>query len=163
MFTDNEDRGWTAGGGASWRFSMRKRPGIVGLEYHKFEWNRDQTVTGFKPKAAATDPDPANWTYAAEGPRHTGWNVRTGVEYPLHPVLMGRAGYIHRSDDFDELTGQNEQIGNTATLGFGLTPDGASWHVDASFAIDWWQADYGTPSSPRGSREIVTMEVGWTF
>ena len=58
---------------------------------------------------------------------------------------------------------QDEGVGAMRPVAPGLTPDGATWHVDASFAIDWWQADYGTPSSPRGSREIVTMEVGWTF
>jgi opacity protein-like surface antigen len=161
VFNETQDRAWTAGGGASWRFA--KRRGIVGVEYHKFEIQHDQTITGFKPKVAATDPDPASWTYSQDAPRHTGWNVRTGVEYPLVPVLTGRAGYIYRSDDFDELTAQNEQVASTATLGLGLTPEGARWRIDASYALDWWQADYGSPARPRGSRQVITAEIGWVF
>ena len=111
----------------------------------------------------ATDPEPGTWTYSETGPRHTGWNLRTGIEYPLHPLLMGRAGYIYRSDDFDEITEQNEQLANTVTLGLGLTPEGTHWRLDTSYAIDWWQADYGTPASPRGTRQMVTAEIGWQF
>jgi hypothetical protein len=161
VFNESQDRAWTAGGGASWRFA--KRRGIVGVEYHKFEIQHDQSISGFKPKVASTDPDPASWIYSQDAPRHTGWNLRSGVEYPLMPVLTGRAGYIYRSDDYDEATAQNEQVANTGTLGLGLTPDGAHWRIDASYAIDWWQADYGTPAQPRGSRQVITAEIGWEF
>jgi hypothetical protein len=161
VFDESEDRAWTAGGGASWR--LTKRGAIVGVEYHKFEIEREQTLTGFKPRTMGTDPEPGTWTYSETGPRHTGWNVRAGIEYPLHPLLMGRAGYIHRSDDIDDVTAHNEQLANTMTLGLGLTPDGTRWRLDTSFAIDWWQADYGTPTKPRGTRQIVTAEIGWQF
>jgi opacity protein-like surface antigen len=161
VFDESEDRAWTAGGGASWR--LTKRGAIVGVEYHKFEIDREQTLTGFKPGTPSTAPEPASWVYSETGPRHTGWNLRAGLEYPLHPVLMGRAGYIYRSDDFDDLTAQNEQLANTMTLGLGLAPEGTHWRLDTSYAIDWWQADYGTPTRPRGTRQLVTAEIGWVF
>jgi opacity protein-like surface antigen len=161
LFDESQDRAWELAGGASWR--LTRRGAIVGLEYHQFEVNRDQTITGFKPRTLSTDPEPGSWSYEETGPRQTGWNVRAGLEYPLDPVLTGRAGYIYRSDDFDELTQQNEQVASTATVGLGLSPDGARWHLDASYALDWWQADYGTPAKPRGTRQIVTAEIAWVF
>ena len=161
VFNESQDRAWELAGGASWR--LTKRGAIVGLEYHQFEVNRDQTITGFKPRTLSTDPEPGSWSYSETGPRQTGWNVRAGLEYPLHPILTGRAGYIYRSDDFDELTQQNEQVASTATVGLGLSPDGTRWHLDASYALDWWQADYGAPTKPRGTRQIVTAEIAWVF
>src|SRR5262249_24220449 len=98
VFTEREHRGWVAGGGASWRFA--RRGGILGAEFHRYGINRDQTLSGFKPKAAINDPDPASWTYSQTGPQPSGWDLRVGLEYPLLTVLAGRAGYIHRSDDF---------------------------------------------------------------
>jgi hypothetical protein len=35
--------------------------------------------------------------------------------------------------------------------------------MDASYELQWWQADYGAPSRPRGSRQLLTAEVAWTF
>ena len=161
VFTEREDRTWVAGAGASWRFA--RRGGILGVEYHKYRIKRDQTLSGFKPKAVATDPDPASWTYAEVGPQPSGWDLRVGLEYPLLPTLAGRAGYIHRSDDFNDLTAQNEQVANTATAGLGLAPEGARWRLDASYELQWWQADYGTPALPRGSRQLIVAEIGWVF
>jgi fatty-acid desaturase len=74
-----------------------------------------------------------------------------------------RGGYIRGYDDFDERTARNERITNTATVGFGLTPAGATWKVDASYALEWWQADYGDPVKPRGTHQLISAEIGWQF
>ncbi len=154
VYSEREDKAWVAGGGASWRFT--KRGAILGAEYHKYEIKRDRTLADAKPTVAT-------WTDREEGPRPTGWDVRVGLEYPLLPVLAARAGYIHRFDDADDLTAQNEQIANSATTGFGLTPAGARWRMDASYELQWWQADYGAPTQPRGTRQLIAAEIGWVF
>ncbi|MBM2812705.1 MAG: hypothetical protein HW416_3464, partial [Chloroflexi bacterium] len=116
-----------------------------------------------KPKVEASDPDPSSWTYFSEGPRRAGWDVRGGLEYGIHPVLTGRTGYIYRFEDLDEFTKQNERVANTATVGLGLTPAGARWRLDASYALEWWQSDFGTPAIPRGTRQLISAEIGWVF
>ena len=47
--------------------------------------------------------------------------------------------------------------------GLGLAPEGARWRLDASYELQWWQADYGTPALPRGSRQLIVAEIGWVF
>jgi hypothetical protein len=154
VFNERNDKLWEMGGGASWRLGR----GIIGAEYHQFEEELEQTLSGLKEGSAAVP-----WTSTTTGPRRAGWDVRGGIEYRLHPALTGRAGYIHRFEDLDDLTGQSEYLANTATLGLGLTPDGASWRFDASFALEWWQADYGNPNQPRGTRNQMVAEIGWAF
>ena len=154
VFDERKEKLWEAGGGASWRI----RRGIIGAEYHQFEEELETTLSGRKEGS-----DAVPWTYAATGPRRAVWDVRGGLEYGLHPALLGRAGYIHRFEDVDDLTEQSEYVANTATLGLGVTPEGAHWRIEASFALEWWQADYGTPDKPRGTRHQVVAEIGWAF
>ncbi len=161
VFNEQKERAWDAAGGVSWRFASRR--GILGAEYHRFQDDHEQTLSGFKPKVNASDPDPPSWTYSSEGPRRAGWDVRSGLEYFIHPVLTGRAGYIYRFEDLDEFTAQNERVANTATVGLGLTPAGARWRLDSSYALEWWQSDFGTPALPRGTRQLISAEIGWVF
>ena len=161
VFDERRDRAWDAAGGASWRFASRR--GILGAEYHHFRDEHEQTLSGFKPKVEASDPDPSSWTYSSEGPRRAGWDVRGGLEYGIHPVLTGRTGYIYRFEDLDEFTAQSERVASTATVGLGLTPAGARWRLDASYALEWWRADFGTPTRPRGTRQLVSAEIDWAF
>ena len=89
--------------------------------------------------------------------------MRTGLEYHCTAVLTGRAGYIFQSTDLDELTKNNEIVGRTGTFGLSVQPVGSSWSFDAGYAIEWWQADYGDPAQPHGSRQQVQSQVRWTF
>ncbi len=141
-FARTESRGWTAAGGATFRLPGRR--GLVGVEYHKAQREFDGAPRGL-------------------GPRQTQWDVRGGIEYRCTPVLAGRAGFIYRKIDLDELTRGNEQLGETMTLGAGVAPPGASWRVDVAYGIDWWWADYGDPTLPRGNRQSVTGQLRWAF
>jgi hypothetical protein len=141
-FARTESRAWTAAGGATLQLPGRR--GLIGVEYHAAQREFDGAPRGL-------------------GPRQTEWDVRGGVEYRCTPVLAGRAGYIYRKLDLDELTRDNEQLTETMTLGLGLGPTGASWQVDVAYGIEWWWADYGDPTLPRGNRQNVTGQLRWAF
>lgn len=137
-----EDRSVDGGVGAQWRFAAGR--GRVGAEYHVLREVLDQTLSG-------------------HGPKMTGWDVRTGAEYQITPVLAGRAGYRYRWYDQDALTAQNEHLGHTLTLGLGIQPTVARWTLDAGYAIEWLQADFGDPANPRGSDQQLAVQIHWGF
>ena len=137
-----EGRVWRGVGGASLRLPRHR--GLVGIEYQAGQRELVQEPGGV-------------------GPREEEWDLRAGLEYRLTPVLAGRAGYIHRSQDLDELTRNHELIGNTLTLGLGLQPAGAMWSVDVGYGIEWWHVDYGDPGQARGNRQSLVSQLRWAF
>ncbi|HEY2955958.1 MAG TPA: hypothetical protein VGK89_11990 [Candidatus Eisenbacteria bacterium] len=142
VFNRAEDRDWDAAGGASWRLPGDR--GTIGAEFHRYRDLFIQTVSG-------------------EGPRRAGWDVRGGLECRLSLGFSGRAGYLYRWEDLDELTEHNEHVASSATIGFGLRPAGATWRFDADYALEWNQADFGAPSRPRGTRQQIATEIEWSF
>jgi hypothetical protein len=142
IFNETQDHAWDAAGGVSWRLPGRR--GVIGAEYHRWRDILSQTVAGV-------------------GPRRVGWDVRGGLEMRCNAVLTGRLGYSYRRDDLDEFVRQNETVTSSATLGFGLAPEGAHWQFESGYAFDWSQADYGTPARPRGTRQQLATQVEWRF
>jgi hypothetical protein len=141
-FNRSKERTWEAGGGVAMRLPGQR--GTWGIEYHWVRGLLEQTTSG-------------------TGPRPTGWDLRTGLEYRWMSTLTGRVGYMYRWEDRDAYTKQNEYLGNTITLGLGLRPAGASWTIESGYAIEWLQADYGTPAEPRASRQQLASMVRWVF
>ena len=141
-FFQRDDRAWRATGGVAMRLPGRR--GMVGVEYQMRQREFEDRPGGV-------------------GPREVESNVRVGAEYHCTPVFTGRAGYIYRNLDQDELTQNNEVIGNTLTLGLSLQPTGAMWSLDAGYGIEWLHGDYGDPGQPRGSRQSLVTQLRWTF
>jgi hypothetical protein len=142
VFNQSEERSWEAGGGLAMRLPGGR--GSWGVEYHRLQGLREQTVSG-------------------QGPLRKGWDLRTGLEYQCTAVMTGRVGYVYRWEDGDDYTRQNEYLGHTMTLGLGLRPAGATWSLEAGYAVEWQQADFGTPSQPRSSRQQLASMVRWVF
>ena len=142
VYNRSEERTWEAGGGVAMRLPDKR--GSLGVEYRRVQGQLDQTVSG-------------------HGPTRKGWDLRTGLEYRCNPVMTGRVGYAYGWEDQDEFTRQNEYLANTLTLGLGLRPAGAFWTFDVGYAIDWRQADYGTPAEPRSCRQHLASMVRWAF
>jgi hypothetical protein len=128
--------------GASWRLPNRR--GIFGVEYH---WMTDLSESDLGGTAA----------------ERVAWDVRSGLEYVFTHVLVGRAGYIYRFDDRDEATEQNEFVSHAVTAGFGLRHPGSSWGLEAGYAFEWGQADFGTPAQPRSTRQQLAAGLHWSF
>jgi hypothetical protein len=154
-----EQRSWEAGAGISMRLPHDR--GTVGVEFHRLRGLRNADLSTH----AELDPSGATiYTMASQsGPLRRGWDVRTGLEYRLTSVLTGRAGYRYRREDQDVLTQQNEYLGNSMTLGFGLRPSAASWVVETGYAIEWQSADFGSPAVPRASRQQLASLIRWVF
>ena len=142
IYNRSEERSWEAGGGLAWRLFGGR--GTWGAEFHRRHDVLDQVVGG-------------------HGPVRSGWDVRTGLEVACTPVLTGRVGYLHRWDDRDLLTRQNEFLGNGLTLGLGVGPAGSAWSLESGYLIEWQQADYGDPDRPRSSRQQLAAQLRWTF
>jgi hypothetical protein len=142
VFNQSEERNWEAGGGLAMRLPGAR--GSWGVEYHRWQGLAEQTLSG-------------------QGPLRKGWDLRTGIEYRATSVMTGRVGYVYRWEDEDGYTRQNEYLANMATLGFGLRPAGASWIIEAGYALEWRRAEFGTPADPRSSRQQLASMVRWTF
>ncbi len=152
------ERNWEAGLGMTVR-ALRDRA-LWGLEYHRRRDIADQTLYDQVLSSAGTTVlAPSNDSH---GPLHSGWDVRTGLEYRVNEILTARVGYMRTWEDRDEYIAQNEYYGNTMTLGLGLKP-GASWSFDAGYAVQWQRADFGSPMEPRGSRQQLASMVHWGF
>ncbi|OGF10413.1 MAG: hypothetical protein A2W00_08910 [Candidatus Eisenbacteria bacterium RBG_16_71_46] len=139
---ESQERRWEGGGGVSVRLPGDR--GVLGVEYHRAENLFEQVRSGSGPKQVASD-------------------VRGGLEFVCSPVLRGRLGYIYRWEDRDEFTRANEYVGHTLTGGFGLRPAKASWTVESGYAIEWLQADFGDPATPRGSDQRLALQIRWAF
>jgi hypothetical protein len=137
-----EERVWQAAGGLALRLPGRR--GLLGVEYHASQVELLQDPGGL-------------------GPRLVAWDVRVGLEYRLSSVLTGRAGYVYQPMDRDELTKNNETIGNMGTIGLSVQPAGSVWSLDAGYGIEWWSADYGDPAQPRGSLQQLVSQLRWAF
>jgi hypothetical protein len=139
---ESKERAWQAGGG----FSLRLPGGrtLWGVECQLGRDKLEQTVSGV-------------------GPLKKVWAIQTGLEQRLTAALHGRVGYRYRWTDPDDYTEQNEYVGNTLTLGLGLNPAGASWTLEAGYAVEWLQGDYGSPLEPRASRQQLASMVRWVF
>jgi hypothetical protein len=151
-----EERGWEASGGASWR--IPDRHSIVGFEYHYIQ----NTLDAVTSQGSVLD-EIGGFPQIATASKGKAWDVRAGGEFGLTEVLMARLGYIYRWGDQNEDIQQNEFLTNTATLGLGLQPLGASWGFDAGFALAWGAADYGTPVEPHSKTDELSLRVRWNF
>jgi len=138
----SDERAWELSGGVSWHTSNRR--GIIGVEYHRTRNVLEQSVSGL-------------------GPRRVGWEVRSGGEYAVNSTFRVRAGFTHRREDRDELTKNNEYIGNSITVGAGLSPPGSRWSVETGFEMGWLDADFGDPGRPRESRNQLASRILWAF
>lgn len=127
-------------GGLSWSFGR----GIAGAEYH---WTRDL----------------AQALVAGLGPRYLSWDVRGGLEWRLSPVLRGRLGYRRERVDLDTYTQGNEYVGDTGTLGIGLTPAGATWSTEIGYAYEWRRTDFPDPLAGRQGRQYLAAQLHWVF
>jgi hypothetical protein len=128
--------------GGTWRLPWRN--GLVGAEYHWLRGNHSQLSSGV-------------------GPEERTWDIRAGLEVPLSTILKGRAGYVHRSQDYDRLTARNEYISNGLTTGFGIAPPGASWTLQAGYAFDWISPDFADPLRGRSGRQQLALDLRWNF
>lgn len=136
-----EQQSWTAGLGISWRAPWRGA--LMGVEYHLGEEEEERLTSG-------------------TGPRRVFWDVRSGVEVPLAAdIVLGRAGFIYRSEDQDDLTENNEFVSNAITLGLGVRPGGRSWFIESGFAYEWFRGDYPDPQQTRGSRNQFNAQIRW--
>jgi hypothetical protein len=120
------------------------RHGLVGLEYHHFRGTHDQVLTG-------------------TGPRQMTWDVRAGFEVPCTKILTSRVGFIHRSNDADTYTANNETIGNTVTAGLGVLHPGARWSLQASYGYEWLAVDYPDPYESHGGGHQFALNLRWGF
>ncbi len=100
---------------------------------------------------------------AGHGPQQVFWDVRLGGEYACTPLLTGRAGYIHRSDDRDKLLVGNKFADNALSLGLGYRPGHGVWSVESGYVVEWFRADYGDPQQPRGSRQQLLTQIRWGY
>lgn len=128
-------------GGVAWRLAGG---GAIGVETHVWNEEIEQIASG-------------------EGPNGKGWDVRGGLEWPFAPVLAGRAGYIYRSEDADDLTDQNEFVSHAVTVGAGYQPLLGRWRFESGYQFEWGQADFGTPAQPRFTRQQIATQIKWTF
>jgi hypothetical protein len=138
----SEERSWNGIVGGTWRLPWREA--LVGAEFHAIQVRLDQVLTG-------------------AGPYRKAWDIRTGLEVPFTSVLKGRIGYIYRTDDRDDLTTANEYLSHTGTIGLGLAPSGALWTVDAGYALEFLQPDFGDPTEARESRQQLAAQMRWAF
>jgi len=157
--SESQERTWDLGVGLAARV-LRDR-GLWGFEFHR---RRGIDGTILSDQVLAADGSTAlRPSFGSVGPLRRVWDVRTGLEYRLSSVLSGRAGYMYRWDDRDAFSEQNEYLGHTMTLGLGVRPRGASWMLDAGYAVTWERADFGIPAAPRGSRQQLASLVRWAF
>lgn len=134
------DYAWGYGFGAS----LRTGRSILGAEWH---WSRDLYTQ----------------TLAGDGPKAIEWDFRSGWEYECTSIIMGRIGYGYRWWDQDDFVRMNEFKGNSASMGLGLRPAGASWTFEGAWTFAWHQSDYGDPTGRRGTRQLLATQVHWDF
>jgi len=128
-------------GGLSWRFPGQA---AIGVEAHAWTDELEQLASG-------------------EGPNGKGMDVRAGIEYPCTPVFTGRAGYIYRTEDEDDLTEDNEWKSQGVTVGMGFHPQLARWRFESGYVFEWGQADFGSPARPRFTRQQLATQLKWAF
>ncbi|HEY6416467.1 MAG TPA: hypothetical protein VIX41_09525, partial [Acidimicrobiales bacterium] len=138
----SDDEEWELVGGGTLR--LPGMWGLVGAEFHLVEQSLEQT-------------------HAGEGPNRNLWDVRVGYERTCTEVLVGRLGYIYRTDDADDLTRDNEVLSHTVTAGLGLLPANSTWTFDLGYAFEWLNADFGAPGAPRETRQQATAQLRWAF
>ncbi len=156
LSSDVEQKDWEAAGGLSARFGSDR--GMIGVEGRMVR----RQLTEYTGRGAFAEEVQGLPQVLSER-EGVQWDVRGGLEFRCTEVLAGRAGYIYRSLDRDELTELNEFLSNTVTAGFGLRPRGAHWSFDTGYAFEWGQADFGTPTLPRSTRQQLGMQVHWSF
>jgi hypothetical protein len=138
----SEQRSWESGGGLALKLPGGR--GTWGAECHVVRSLTEQTTSG-------------------AGPLRRAWDIRTGIEYPCTPVMAGRVGYMYRWEDENTYVAQNEFVGQTVTLGIGIRPAGTAWTLDAGYAVDWLNADYGAPLASHGCRQQLASRIRWAF
>jgi hypothetical protein len=78
-------------------------------------------------------------------------------------MVMGRIGGGLLWSDPDKFLGHDELKGESASLGLGLTPPGATWGVDIGWTLTWLRADFPDPASHRASHQQLQSMVHWAF
>jgi len=87
---------WTEGTGWGKGGALTRYEAIAGANHFTaldslargatLEVNRDQTITGFKPRTLSTDPEPGSWSYSESGPRQSGWSLASKTAMPTSHV-----------------------------------------------------------------------------
>lgn len=135
-----EEKSWEGGGGIGWTRSDRRMS--FGAEFHRRQAESSGSLAGL-------------------GPKRVGWDVRAGIEYAPGTAVRMRTGYIHRWEDRDDRTRNNEYLSNAATAGLGLSPFGATWTIESGFVYEWEQSDFGDPGRQRSSRQQLVVRIFW--
>jgi hypothetical protein len=135
-----QDNAFGYAGGVSWKLERA----LVGLEYHWARNAHGETVSGAGPKTIAYD-------------------VRAGLEYRCSEIVTGRIGGGIVRRDPDDYMRNDEQAGESASLGLGLTPPRATWGFDLGWTMTWMQSDYPDPVVHRSSHQQVQTLLHWTF
>ena len=164
VFNQSEERTWEAGGGLAMRLPGGR--GSWGVEYHQVQGLAEQSLLktqSLLEQSLLEILGMDGLKMRGPGPLRKGWDLRTGLEYRCTQAMIGRIGYVYRWEDRDEYIRQNEELSHTMTLGLGIRPAGATWTFEAGYAIEWLQADYGTPAAPRASRQQLASMVRWAF
>lgn len=138
----NDERNWDGGFGVAW--TLLDGRATWGAEYHVGRSAIDQITSG-------------------HGPQREGGDIRTGLDWRFNRAFSARAGYQYGWDDLDAETQQNERVSQTVTVGAGIRPAASRWSFESGYAIQWTQADYDDPTSPRSSRQQLATQIRWAF
>ena len=149
-----ERRGYEVSGGASFRLPGDR--GTLGAEVHQWRDHADQLLEG-----PASGGAGASNLEARGGPEAKGWDVRAGGEFRCGGAVLARAGYGYARHDPDTFAAANEYLITTATAGLGVQPLGARWRVDAGYAFDWINPDFGDPTRSRATRQQLSVQLRW--
>jgi len=151
-----EQRDWEGAGGLATRLPGGR--GVVAAEFHYVQ-RSTESLTGQGAIAEEIFGAPP----IASETKGVLWDVRSGIEYRCTDIFTGRAGYIYRTLDEDAETKMNEYLSQTVTAGIGLRPFGARWNLEAGYAFEWGQADFGSPVRPRSTRQQLGVQLQWAF
>jgi hypothetical protein len=127
-------------GGLSWKLKR----GVAGLEYH---WARDMRSTSI----------------SGGGPKAISYDLRAGLEYQCSPIVAGRIGAGMLWRDPDDFMRNDTWKGESASLGLGLTPPGATWGLDLGWSMAWMRTDYPDPLVHRSSHQQLQSLLHWRF
>jgi hypothetical protein len=134
------DNSFGYGAGASWTLKR----GVIGVEYHFSRRLSGQALSG-------------------EGPRAIDREIRAGIEHRVSDVVTARVGGGMLWRDPDDFLKENEQRGQTASVGLGVMPAGAHWGFELGWDITWLQSDYGDPLQHRESHQRLQSLLNWSF
>lgn len=136
----DQDNAFGYAGGLSWKLKR----GVAGLEYH---WARDMR----------------SGSISGGGPRAISYDVRAGLEYQCSSIVAGRIGAGMLWRDPDDFMRNDQWKGESASLGLGLTPPGATWGLDLGWNLTWMRSDYPDAMAHRSSHQQLQSLLHWAF